>query len=151
MSLRIGKWQLNPASGEVTDGTDTRRLTPKSTAVLCALAARPGELVTKEQLLAIVWRDTVVSDSALTSCIRDLREVLDDDAKSPRYIETFYRRGYRCVAAVAAMPNNIERRRPPEAYLLPVLEALERLPQRLLRELTHAVGILAARTPSTDR
>lgn len=43
MSLRIGKWQLDPASGEVTDGTDTRRLTPKSTAVLCALAVRPGE------------------------------------------------------------------------------------------------------------
>jgi DNA-binding winged helix-turn-helix (wHTH) protein len=101
MNLSIGKWTLNPASGEVTNGSSTRQLTPKSTALLCALAARPGELISKEELFRVVWAGTVVSDSALTSCIRELRDVLGDDAKQPSYIETHYRRGYRCVAPVA--------------------------------------------------
>jgi DNA-binding winged helix-turn-helix (wHTH) protein/predicted ATPase len=100
MNLSIGKWILNPSSGEVTDGGATRQLTPKSTALLCVLAARPGELISKEELFRVVWAGTVVSDSALTSCVRELREVLGDDAKQPSYIETHYRRGYRCVAPV---------------------------------------------------
>ncbi|PYO52567.1 MAG: hypothetical protein DMD83_25660, partial [Candidatus Rokuibacteriota bacterium] len=51
-------------------------LTPRAFAVLRHLIAHPGRLVTKDDLLSTVWRDAVVSDAALASCIRDLRRAL---------------------------------------------------------------------------
>src|SRR5262249_56735200 len=48
---------------------------------------------------------TVVGDAALTACIRELREALDDDARRPRFIETRHRRGYRFVARMVLSPH----------------------------------------------
>ena len=75
-------------------------LPPKATAVLWALVSRAGQLVTKQALLELGWPDTVVGEAVLTVSIRALRQVLDDDASQPRYIETVHRRGYRFVARV---------------------------------------------------
>lgn len=76
-------------------------LTPREFAVLRMLVERAGQLVTKEALLAAVWSDAVVSEAALTSCIRDLRRALADCSRAPRYIETVHRRGFRFIARVA--------------------------------------------------
>jgi predicted ATPase len=72
-------------------------LTPKGFALLKYLGERPGQLVTKEELLNAVWPETFVSDAALKVCVGELRKVLCDDAKQPRFIETVHRRGYRFV------------------------------------------------------
>ena len=69
--------------------------------MLAVLAGRAGQLVTRDELFASVWGDVVVGDAALTACIRELREALDDDARRPRFIETRHRRGYRFVAGLA--------------------------------------------------
>jgi predicted ATPase len=53
-----------------------------------------------------VWADTAVSDSALTSCIQELRQVLRDDPRRPRFIETLHRRGYRFVAEISALAQD---------------------------------------------
>jgi DNA-binding winged helix-turn-helix (wHTH) protein len=75
-------------------------LTGKASAVLRYLVERAGQLVTKDELFAAVWPQTVVSDAALASCIQELRQALRDDAKKPRYIETVHRRGYRFLPIV---------------------------------------------------
>jgi DNA-binding winged helix-turn-helix (wHTH) protein/tetratricopeptide (TPR) repeat protein len=80
------------------------RLTPKSLALLAFLAERPGQLVTKEELFRAVWPDTAVSDAALVTCIQEIRRVLRDDARRPRYVETLHRRGYRFVGAAVPVP-----------------------------------------------
>ena len=80
------------------------RLTPKAAAVLAALIERAGEPVTRRELFASVWGDTIVGDATLTTCIRELREALDDDARRPRFIETRHRRGYRFVAQLGRSP-----------------------------------------------
>jgi len=72
--------------------------------VLHALLARPGTLLTKDDLFATVWPGVAVSDAALTSCIQELRDALGDDARRPRYIETLHRRGYRFIARVPSLP-----------------------------------------------
>src|SRR5215475_13061257 len=72
-------------------------LPPKPFAVLRHLVQHAGRLVTKAQLLDAVWADTVVSESVLTTCIRDLRRALADSSRAPRYIETVHRRGFRFV------------------------------------------------------
>ncbi len=88
------------------------RVTPKSLALLRALAERPGQVVTKEELFRIVWPDTAVSDAALTSCIMELRQALQDDARRPRYIETVHRRGFRFLARPVADLTGLIQPRP---------------------------------------
>src|SRR5262245_50059123 len=60
-------------------------LTPKAFAVLRHLVEHAGRLITKDELMTTVWRDAIVSDSALISCIRDLRRALSDSPAVPRY------------------------------------------------------------------
>ena len=77
------------------------KLRPKAFAVLNHLIGRPGQLVTKEELFNAVWPEAFVSDAVLKVTIRQLREVLEDDPKSPRFIETAHRRGYRFIGQIA--------------------------------------------------
>jgi predicted ATPase len=79
-------------------------LTPKAFAVLRHLVAHLGRLVTKNELLDAVWGETIVSEAALASCIRDLRKALGDSSRSPRYIETVHRRGFRFIGPLESAP-----------------------------------------------
>src|SRR5215510_13997589 len=82
-------------------------LTPRTFAVLRHLVTNSRRLVTKDVLFSAVWRDTIVSDAALASCIRDLRRALGDHSKVPRYIETVHRRGFRFIGPIAQSPAAI--------------------------------------------
>src|SRR5262244_28561 len=82
-------------------GPKAIKLRPKAFAVLNYLLERPGQLVTKTQLLNSIWPETFVGDAVLKVTIRQLREALDDDPKSPRFIETAHRRGYRFIGQIA--------------------------------------------------
>jgi DNA-binding winged helix-turn-helix (wHTH) protein/predicted ATPase len=92
--IRFGAYRLDRAQGLWRDGEEVR-VTPKSLSVLCVLAERAGEVISKDELFRLVWLGTAVSDSALTSCIQELRRALGDDAQRPQFIETLHRRGYR--------------------------------------------------------
>src|SRR5260370_36107956 len=104
--LRFGHYQLDPAQG-LRRGARDIRITPKSLSVLLFLAERAGQVVTKEDIFHTVWPDSIVSDSALTSCIQAIRHVLGDDARQPRFIETLHRRGYRFVAQTSAAATDV--------------------------------------------
>lgn len=73
--------------------------------VLGVLVRRPGELVSKDELIAAVWRGTVVEDSNLTVQISALRRVLGNGRSHGNYIETIPGRGYRFIAAVTHAQN----------------------------------------------
>jgi len=79
-------------------------LAPKPFQVLRCLMQQPDQMVSKAELLETVWPETHVTDAVLTVVIGQLREVLGDDARQPRYIETVHRRGYRWIGALAASP-----------------------------------------------
>lgn len=76
-------------------GTTLLALRRKPFAILSYLAARPGKLVTHEELLQAVWRGAVISDSAMRSHLHELRQVLGEGV-----VETVVGRGYRFVANV---------------------------------------------------
>ncbi len=99
-SLSFGPYRLDLHTGQLWRGKQEVRLTLKAAAVLRYLLARAGHVVTKDELFASVWSDTVVSDTALTSCIQELRHALHDDARKPRYLETVHRRGFRFIGKV---------------------------------------------------
>lgn len=98
--LRIGKWRFDPASGELRCADDTRRLEPRVAQVLEFLAERPNRIVSREELLDGVWRETHVVDAAVWRAVSELRRALDDSGDAPRFIETVPRRGYRLIAPV---------------------------------------------------
>ena len=102
--IRFGRHSLEPATCRLWAGEVEVRLTRKSAEVLRLLVERAGQPVSKEDLFAAVWSDTVVSDDALTSCIQELRRVLGDDARQPQYIETRHRYGYRFIAPLTPEP-----------------------------------------------
>jgi len=82
-------------------------LTPKVFAVLRHLVEHPGRLVTQDELLEAIWPETYVQPEILRKYILELRKVLGDDPKSPRFIETLPKRGYRFLAPLeetALMP-----------------------------------------------
>src|SRR5215475_16206324 len=82
-------------------GSKAIKLRPKSFAVLRYLLERPGQLVTKEELLNAVWPTTYVSDALVKDSILEIRKALGDDPQAPRFVETVHRRGYRFIAKLA--------------------------------------------------
>ncbi|HKQ73096.1 MAG TPA: AAA family ATPase [Blastocatellia bacterium] len=75
-------------------------LPPKEFQVLLYLVRNPGRLVTKDELIEAVWPETTVTDGVLKVSIRKIRATLDDDSKSPQFIETAHRRGYRFIGQI---------------------------------------------------
>lgn len=88
------------------DGSDLRvLLPPKAFALLRYLAEHPGRLVTEDELLKAVWPKVYVQPEAIKSQLYEIRKVLGDHPKMPRYIETLPRRGYQFIAAVLEAPS----------------------------------------------
>jgi DNA-binding winged helix-turn-helix (wHTH) protein len=99
VSVRFDAFELDELNALLLRNGKPVALPPKPFEVLCALARTPGSLVTKNALLDLVWGHRFVTDSVLKTAISEVRAVLDDDPKQPRYIETVSRRGYRFLAA----------------------------------------------------
>ena len=105
VTLRIGEWCVSPAANELTRDGESVRLEPKVMELLVFLAERTGQVVSREALLAALWEDVVVGDAALSQAVIKLRKALCDSARSPAYIETISKRGYRLVARVDGVPG----------------------------------------------
>src|SRR4051812_41367421 len=94
--LRFGAFEADLTTGELWRSGTRLRLQEQPFQVLGMLLARPGELVTREELRQKLWpADTFVDfDHSLNTAINKLRDALGDSAGDPRYIETLARRGY---------------------------------------------------------
>lgn len=102
LHLCFGPFELDEANARLSCDGAAVALSPRPFELLCALARRPGALMTKHALLDEVWGHRYVSDSVLKGAISEIRTVLGDRSGSPRYIETVPRRGYRFIAMPAA-------------------------------------------------
>jgi adenylate cyclase len=100
LPLQIGDCWVDPDANEIGRAGDTVRIEPKAMQVLIVLAEASGRVVSREELLSAVWPDVVVGDEALTQTIIKLRRALSDNPRSPAYIETISKRGYRLIAPV---------------------------------------------------
>lgn len=100
--IQIGEFVLDPSLNELVRGGERQRLPAKLVDLLLRLATEPGVMVPRETLLEDVWERRLVNDEVLSRAIADLRQALGDDARTPRYIETVPKRGYRLLVAVGA-------------------------------------------------
>lgn len=98
--LEFGPFRFDARSRELSHDGEPVHLPPRSADLLLCLLDRAGELTTKEQIIDQVWDGAFVMDHSITEAIRVLRVALGDDARTPAYIETLPRRGYRFIATV---------------------------------------------------
>lgn len=101
--FRLGSWRVEPSLHRLVPaaGAGERvQVEPKVLEVLVHLASRPGEVVSREELLDAVWEDRFVSEEIVRRAIYELRKALGDDARHPEYVETVARSGYRLIAPV---------------------------------------------------
>ena len=100
--ISFGVFEVDLAAGELRKGGVKIKLQDQPFRVLAALLARPGEVVTREELREKLWRDgTFVDfDRGVNTAINKIREALGDSADTPRFAETLPRRGYRFVGPV---------------------------------------------------
>lgn len=97
-------WRFNPSEAVLRRDGEERRLEDRAARTLEVLCARRGEVVSKEELLAEVWRGRFVSANSVAVVIGSLRRALDDDPRAPTIILTINKRGYRLAAEAAASP-----------------------------------------------
>jgi DNA-binding winged helix-turn-helix (wHTH) protein len=96
----VDGWLVQPTLNRLARDTRAIRIRPQLMDVLTCLAQRPGAVVSKDELLATVWSDRFVAESGIARCVAELRQLLADDARQPRVIETIPKRGYRLIAPV---------------------------------------------------
>lgn len=108
VSFRVGEFLIEPPLNNISSRDKSVHVEPKVMHVLTCLADKPGEVVSKENLIRIVWADTFVTDDVLTRAISELRKVFGDDSKEPRYIQTIPRTGYRLIAPVVNGQSDVQ-------------------------------------------
>lgn len=104
----FGGFVLDIQERRLRSGDREIYLPPKTFDTLKFLVERHGSLVGKDELIEQLWKDTFVTDNALTRCIKEVRQALCDDARNPRFIETVPRIGYRFVAEVETIQEETE-------------------------------------------
>ena len=97
----FGDFTLDATNRELLREDERLELNARYFDALVLLVREHGRLVEKDRFFDEVWDDVVVSDSALTQCIKEVRRQLGDDASNPRFIQTVPRHGYRFIADVA--------------------------------------------------
>ena len=107
----FGRWRFDAGTGDLYDGTTTTRLEPQVARLLDYFLSRQDTLISRDELMAAVWDDRIVSDDAINRCISILRQRLTPDDRNA-YIETVVRRGF-----ISHFPPPLEEPAPPEEPL----------------------------------
>jgi DNA-binding winged helix-turn-helix (wHTH) protein/Tol biopolymer transport system component len=89
----------------LTKAGDVLSVEPKAFRVLQYLLRHPHKLITKGELLDAVWRDVSVSENSVARAVAQLRRLLGDDLREPRYIATVPTVGYRFVCKVEVLED----------------------------------------------
>jgi TolB-like protein/DNA-binding winged helix-turn-helix (wHTH) protein/Flp pilus assembly protein TadD len=96
----LGPWRVQPNQNLIDDGHNSVHLEPKVMEVLCFLAQRQDEVVSRNELIDQVWKGTYVTDEVLSRAISVLRGQLRDDRKNASFIVTVPKSGYRLIMPV---------------------------------------------------
>ncbi len=104
--MRFGTFEVNLHSREVRKHGMRIRLEEKPFQILEMLLDRAGQVVTRKTLRERLWPDTYVGyEHGLNTAVNKLRDLLGDSARSPRFVETLPRLGYRFIAPVIKPGN----------------------------------------------
>ena len=111
--FHVGDRLVRPGLNRIEGPAGVVQVEPKVMEVLVHLAGRQGDVVSKDELVRVVWEGRFVSDDVVWRSIRELRRALGDDA-----IETIPKRGYRLVESSPPGPPG-EGEQIPRKHLVP--------------------------------
>ena len=97
----VGDWLVRPSLGRIERGAETVHVTPRSMALLVYLAEAAGRVVSRNELLDILWPRMAVTQDALSQCIVELRKAFRDDSRRAAVIETIPKVGIRLMSPAA--------------------------------------------------
>ena len=100
VAVRFGEFRLDPARARLARSGQPVALRPKTYALLTLFVASPGRVLGKDELLAALWPNAVVTEGSLSQCVAELRAALGDQGDS--LIKTVARQGYRFDSEVRA-------------------------------------------------
>ena len=100
MVFRFGEYQLDPGRFELSRRGEPLRVEPQVLSILQTLIENRDRMVTKSELMDVVWDGRTVSESAVSSRIRSARQALEDDGRSQVFIKTIHGKGLRFIADV---------------------------------------------------
>ncbi len=155
--LQFGVFEVDLVQGELRKHGQKIKLQERPFQLLVALLERPGQVVTRDELVRRLWTDALVDfDNGLNIAAKKIREALDDDAATPRYLETLPRRGYRFIAPVqmrtaptadgsGASVSPPRRESPPTASTPPIPATIRRAIYSLAAALILLLLFLAVR------
>jgi len=107
MKYRFGGFELDLAKVELRAEGELRPLEPQVFALVAYLVEHRDRLVSRDELLEKVWEGRMVSDSALASRVKAARKTLNDDGRAQRFIRTIHGQGFRFVAEVHAVHDEL--------------------------------------------
>lgn len=121
LHYRFDEFMLDVPDRQLWRGEARIDLNTRYLDALILLVRERDRLIEKDRFFEEVWTDVVVSDSALTQCIKEIRRVLGDDASSPRFVQTVPRHGYRFIGDVEAVEAEASRpaQSPPDDAVTP--------------------------------
>jgi len=105
-------WALDTATRQIVRGGENVHVSPKAFDLLTTLLLERPRALSKSELLVRLWPDTFVSEATLVSVVAEVRSVLGDAARSPRYVRTVHRYGYAFLGTV----TEGDQRPPPSSH-----------------------------------
>jgi len=106
MRYRFGPFELDVEKHELRQDGEQVSLEPQVFRLLVHLVAEHARVVTKDELIEVIWDGRFVSDSAVSSRIKSARQALGDSGKTQEYIKTIHGQGFRFVASVEPIADN---------------------------------------------
>ena len=133
MIYRFGRFELDLATFELRAAGKPVNLEPQVFALLALLVQNADRLVSKDEIIEKVWDGRIVSEAAVASRVKSVRQALGDDGRKQKFVRTIHGRGYRFVAAArvsrAAEPaiSAEPATDPNRAGLAPMVQTLDRV------------------------
>ena len=106
--IRFGNFELELETGTLRRSGIVLKLQPRPASMLCLLASRPGQLVSRGEIQRHLWGERAVEvDHGINTCVRQIRAALNDPVEAPAYVETVPRKGYRFIAPVTQPASEV--------------------------------------------
>ena len=134
----IENWLVEPELNQISRDGSLIKLEPKTMDVLVYLVRHPNTVISREELLDVVWADSFVAENTLSRTISRLRKALGDDWQQPRFLETISKTGYRWICPVQTLPVG------EPLMTVPETEAIPAPPESKLKSQGNSAGYITA-------
>ncbi|NQZ88397.1 MAG: winged helix-turn-helix domain-containing protein [Colwellia sp.] len=103
--IKIGDFLLDQQLSTLKKNEVETVVEPKLLELLLLFCQHPNRIISREEILEKIWQNSIVTDNAINKMVGNLRRLLLDDPKTPRYIQTVPKRGYRLICSVDIVSN----------------------------------------------